>query len=81
MRFVICWRLGSSVCSLPNVTASVLIWGLFSCRRDLNRNRLSEIDSLVFSGLSGLQVLKLKRNGIKRLMDGAFYHLLNMTRL
>ena len=52
-----------------------------SCCRDLNRNRLSEIDSLVFSGLSGLQVLKLKRNGIKRLMDGAFYHLLNMTRL
>ena len=54
---------------------------LCAADRDLNRNRLSEIDSLVFSGLHSLQVLKLKRNGIRRLMDGAFYHLHNMTQL
>lgn len=43
--------------------------------RELERNRLRVIEGLVFNGLDNLVTLKLKRNAIAELMDGAFWRL------
>lgn len=43
--------------------------------RDLSRNRLRRIKSLTFNGLHGLRSLNMQRNGIIRLLDGAFWGL------
>ena len=49
--------------------------------RELKRNRIKVIDSLTFQGLDSLKSLKMQRNGINRLMDGAFFGLDNMEEL
>lgn len=43
--------------------------------RDLSRNRLRRIKSLTFNGLQTLRSLNMQRNGIVRLLDGAFWGL------
>lgn len=42
---------------------------------ELERNRIRLIEGLVFHGLDNLISLKLKRNVIAELMDGAFWGL------
>ena len=49
----------------------------FPCR-ELNRNRIRQIEGLTFQGLSSLEVLKLQRNNISKLTDGAFWDLAKM---
>ena len=49
--------------------------------RELMKNGLTTIDGLMFKGLDSLQSLKLKRNAISELMDGAFYGLPMITNL
>lgn len=49
--------------------------------RDLSRNRLRLIEGLTFQGLSNLEVLKLQRNNISKLTDGAFFGLARMRTL
>ena len=44
-------------------------------RRELERNRLHTVSGLVFVGLHSIVSLKLKRNSITDLMDGALYGL------
>lgn len=46
--------------------------------RDLNRNRIRLIEGLTFQGLDSLEVLKLQRNNISKLTDGAFWGLSKM---
>ncbi|XP_015280668.1 PREDICTED: leucine-rich repeats and immunoglobulin-like domains protein 2 [Gekko japonicus] len=48
---------------------------------ELKRNRIKVIESLTFQGLDSLKSLKLHRNGISRLMDGALFGLDNMEEL
>lgn len=43
--------------------------------RDLNRNRIRVIEGLTFQGLDSLEVLRLQRNNISKLTDGAFWGL------
>uniref|UniRef100_A0A6Q2XUC9 Ig-like domain-containing protein n=1 Tax=Esox lucius TaxID=8010 RepID=A0A6Q2XUC9_ESOLU len=45
---------------------------------ELNRNRVRRVEGLTFHGLHALRSLKMQRNGISRLMDGAFWGLSNM---
>ena len=50
--------------------------------RELMRNdELTTIESLTFEGLTGLQSLKLKRNSISTLKDGAFFGLHSIVNL
>lgn len=49
--------------------------------RELSRNRVRRIDGLTFQGLHALRSLKMQRNGLGRLMDGAFWGLSNMELL
>ena len=46
--------------------------------RELSRNRLRLIEGLTFQGLTRLEVLKLQRNNISKLTDGAFWGLAKM---
>jgi len=46
--------------------------------RELNRNRIRLIEGLTFQGLDSLEVLKLQRNNISKLTDGAFWGLAKM---
>lgn len=46
--------------------------------RELSRNKLRLIEGLTFQGLSSLEVLKLQRNNISKLTDGAFWGLARM---
>lgn len=48
------------------------------CYRELNRNRLRQVEGLSFQGLASLEVLKLQRNNITKLTDGAFWGLAKM---
>uniref|UniRef100_A0AAY4DI14 Ig-like domain-containing protein n=1 Tax=Denticeps clupeoides TaxID=299321 RepID=A0AAY4DI14_9TELE len=48
---------------------------------ELKRNRIRVVDSLTFKGLDSLKSLKMQRNGITKLMDGAFFGLNNMEEL
>uniref|UniRef100_A0AAX7UFK4 Ig-like domain-containing protein n=1 Tax=Astatotilapia calliptera TaxID=8154 RepID=A0AAX7UFK4_ASTCA len=45
---------------------------------ELNRNRIRQVEGLTFQGLSSLEVLKLQRNSIGKLTDGAFFDLAKM---
>uniref|UniRef100_A0A3Q0RMP5 Leucine rich repeats and immunoglobulin like domains 1 n=1 Tax=Amphilophus citrinellus TaxID=61819 RepID=A0A3Q0RMP5_AMPCI len=45
---------------------------------ELNRNRIRQVEGLTFQGLSSLEVLKLQRNSISKLTDGAFFDLARM---
>lgn len=49
--------------------------------RELKRNRIDVIESLTFQGLDSLKSLKMQRNGISKLMDGAFFGLDAMEEL
>lgn len=49
--------------------------------RELNRNRIRQVEGLTFQGLSSLEVLKLQRNSISKLTDGAFWDLAKMKTL
>lgn len=49
--------------------------------RELKRNRIDVIESLTFQGLDSLKSLKMQRNGISKMMDGAFFGLDNMEEL
>ena len=49
--------------------------------RDLNRNRIRLIEGLTFQGLDSLEVLRLQRNNISKLTDGAFWGLARMHAL
>ena len=40
---------------------------------EVNKNKFVEIQGLTFHGLENLKVLRLKRNQIQFLMDGAFF--------
>lgn len=65
---------------LPNVlrefiTAMILFF------RELNRNKIKEINALTFKYLEHLKTLKLKRNQISELKDGAFYGLISIDKL
>lgn len=53
----------------------------FCLFRDLNRNRIRLIEGLTFQGLDSLEVLRLQRNSISRLTDGAFWGLSRMHAL
>lgn len=48
------------------------------CLRELSRNRVRRVEGLTFHGLHALRSLKMQRNGLSRLMDGAFWGLSNM---
>ena len=48
------------------------------CFRELSRNRVRRVEGLTFHGLHALRSLKMQRNGLSRLMDGAFWGLSNM---
>lgn len=54
---------------------------IFKIFRELKRNRIKVIESLTFQGLDSLKSLKMQRNGISNLMDGAFFGLNNMEEL
>ena len=49
--------------------------------RDLNRNRLAKIEGLMFDGLTSLTSLRLRRNEITQLFDGAFFGLTSIQEL
>lgn len=53
----------------------------FFLRSELNRNRIRQVEGLTFQGLSSLEVLKLQRNSISKLTDGAFWDLAKMKAL
>lgn len=63
--------------------ASNVFWGGFFCFlcSELNRNRIRQVEGLTFQGLSSLEVLKLQRNSISKLTDGAFWDLAKMKAL
>lgn len=52
------------------------------CRcREMKRNRIKIVESLTFKGMDSLKSLKMQRNGITKLMDGAFFGLNNIEEL
>ena len=55
--------------------AAVILLRSNSIFRELNRNRLNKIEGLTFDGLISLTVLRLRRNEITQLFDGAFFGL------
>lgn len=59
----------------------VLIFECHLYERELKRNRIKIVESLTFQGLESLKSLKMQRNGISRLMDGAFFGLGNIEEL
>ena len=48
------------------------------CSSELSRNRIRRVEGLTFHGLHALRSLKMQRNAINRLMDGALWGLSNM---
>lgn len=48
---------------------------------ELKRNRIKIVEGLTFQGLDSLRSLKMQRNGISKLKDGAFFGLNNMEEL
>lgn len=44
----------------------------------MSRNRIKKIDGLTFQGLPSLKSLKIQKNALVWLMDGAFWGLSNM---
>lgn len=57
------------------------IWSHSVLCRELNRNRIRQVEGLTFQSLSNLEVLKLQRNSISKLTDGAFWGLASMKTL
>lgn len=49
--------------------------GAFCHFREMKRNKIKVVDSLTFKGMESLKSLKMQRNGITKLMDGAFFGL------
>lgn len=47
----------------------------------MKRNKIKLVDSLTFKGMDSLKSLKMQRNGITNLMDGAFFGLNNIEEL
>lgn len=47
----------------------------------MNRNQLVTIEALTFTKLQQLTILKLKRNRISELQDGAFFGLIKIKSL
>lgn len=45
------------------------------------RNKLQVIKGLTFQGAKKLEILRLKKNNISQLKDGAFYDLHNLREL
>lgn len=43
--------------------------------REITKNKLKEIGGLTFQDLRNLKVLKLRKNSISKILDGAFYGL------
>ncbi len=72
------WLLGQwlrfSHCSVP-------LFMFLSLFRELRRNRIRVVESLIFKELKALKSLKMQRNGITKLMDGALFGLENMEEL
>lgn len=52
----------------------------FHCS-EMKRNKIKIVDSLTFKGMDSLRSLKMQRNGITKLMDGAFFGLNNIEEL
>lgn len=48
---------------------------------EIKRNKIKIVDSLTFKGMDSLKSLKMQRNGITKLMDGAFFGLENIEEL
>lgn len=47
----------------------------------MKRNKIKVVDSLTFKGMDSLKSLKMQRNGITKLMDGAFFGLNSIEEL
>lgn len=47
----------------------------------MKRNKIKIVESLTFKGMDSLKSLKMQRNGIAKLMDGAFFGLNNIEEL
>ena len=47
----------------------------------MKRNRIKIVESLTFKGMESLKSLKMQRNGVAKLMDGAFFGLNNIEEL
>lgn len=63
------------------LSEGVLIFECHFYKRELKRNRIKIVESLTFQGLESLKSLKMQRNGLSRLMDGAFFGLGNIEEL
>uniref|UniRef100_A0A3B4XH79 Leucine-rich repeats and immunoglobulin-like domains 3 n=1 Tax=Seriola lalandi dorsalis TaxID=1841481 RepID=A0A3B4XH79_SERLL len=59
-------------------TIPAKIFQLPNLQHELSRNRVRRVEGLTFHGLHALRSLKIQRNGLNRLMDGAFWGLSNM---
>ena len=52
------------------------------CRiSDVSSNRLQRVKGLTFQGLSSVVSLRLRRNSLTELMDGAFYGLTSVENM
>lgn len=60
---------------------NVPLFMFLSLFRELRRNRIRVVESLIFKELKALKSLKMQRNGITKLMDGALFGLENMEEL
>lgn len=58
-----------------------LVPDAYSRCREMKRNKIKIVDSLTFKGMDSLRSLKMQRNGITKLMDGAFFGLNNIEEL
>uniref|UniRef100_A0A8C2BC56 Leucine-rich repeats and immunoglobulin-like domains 2 n=1 Tax=Cyprinus carpio TaxID=7962 RepID=A0A8C2BC56_CYPCA len=60
---------------------NVHLFMILSLFRELRRNRIRVVESLIFKELKALKSLKMQRNGITKMMDGALFGLENMEEL
>ena len=51
------------------------------CISDVSSNRLQRVKGLTFQGLSSIVSLRLRRNSLTELMDGAFYGLTSIENM
>lgn len=58
-----------------------LVPDAYSRCREMKRNKIKIVDSLTFKGMDSLRSLKMQRNSITKLMDGAFFGLNNIEEL
>lgn len=68
----------SFILSIHNFIYSIKLFTFSWCDlycRELNQNRLKKIEGLRFQGLGNLVSLRLRRNQLSELMDGAFWGL------